>query len=545
MKKVIAIVLAVAIIAAGAVLCVRKFSKPGSDLVILYTNDVHCGVDDNIGYAGLAAYKKEVEASCPNVALVDCGDFVQGGLIGSVSSGEYIVNIMNKVGYDIAIPGNHEFDYGMDQLRKLVGMSEFDWLCCDMTYSGTGESVVDDFADYKIVELGDAKVSFIGVSTPNSITSSNPAYFKDAEGNFVYGFTQELYSQVEKCVRKSRNHGADYVVVLSHLGDTEDYAPYSSVELIQNTFGIDAVLDGHAHHAIESQTVKNSRGKDVILSSTGTKLESFGELKIGADGTITASLISDYTGKDSDTAAYIDEMKADYEQALSAVVGKADFTLSISDENGVRMVRSCETAIGDLCADAYRDYLGADIALCNGGGVRTDIKEGDITKGDIINVHPFSNTMCTIEATGAQIADALEWTAQSTKADYTDESGENGGFLQVSGLKYTIDTSIPSTVYADENGAFVGVDGERRVKDIMVLEEGEWVPIDPEKKYVVAGSEYVLINGGDGMTAFHNSAVVSAEGVLDNEVLMNYIVNTMGGKIDEKYRTTDGRITVK
>lgn len=521
-----------------------------SDVVILYTNDVHCGVDDEgkIGYAGLAAYKKNIEERYENVTLVDCGDFVQGGQMGTVSSGEYIVEIMNEVGYDMVIPGNHEFDYGMEQLGKLMTESDFDYLNCNITYTGSEVNPIDGMKKYEITDYGDVQVGFVGVTTPDSITSSTPTNFKDKSGNIVYDFGEDIFADVQKNVAEARLHGADYVVVLSHLGDSDEYSPCSSRELIENTAGIDAVLDGHAHHAIENCTVKNKLGKDTVLSSTGTKLESIGQLKISADGEITAELISDYTEKDASIQATVESIKERYEAALNVIVGESDFELPVSDENGVRTVRTRETALGDLCADAYREYMGADIGLCNGGGVRTNIKAGSITIGNIIDVNPFGNTMCVIEVTGQQIADALEWTSRLTEADYESEGraiGENGGFLQVSGLRYTIDTSVPSAVQSDENGMFSGIDGNRRVKDIAVLQNGVYVPLEMSKTYTVAGTEYVLKNNGDGQTAFDGAAVITAEGVLDYEVLIAYITRTMNGKISDSYASTQGRITVK
>ncbi len=514
-----------------------------SDVVILYTNDVHCGVEDNIGYAGLAAYKKEISEKYENVTLVDCGDFAQGGTVATVSSGEYIVDIMNEIGFDMAILGNHEFDYGMQQLNKLIGMADFDFLGCNVTYSGTGENLLSDLADYKVVDYGDVQVGFIGVTTPTSIITSTPKYFQDENGNYVYNFSENLFDTVQKNVVKARLHGADYVVVLSHLGESEEYSPCSSVDLIENTRGIDVVLDGHTHHVIESETVKNSNGEDVILTSTGTKLENIGQLIIGADGEITASLISDYDKKDEDTVSFISSIKDEYSKELLKVVGSCGFDLSITDENGIRMTRNRETAIGNLCADAYRTVLGADIGLCNGGGIRTSIGEGDITKGDIINVHPFNNTMCTVEATGQQIADALEWGSRLTESVYT--KGENGGFLQVSGLRYTIDTSVPSPAKIDSLNMCAGFEGERRVKNITVLENGAYVPLDMNKTYTVAGSEYLLVNNGDGHTSFNGAKVLSSEGVLDNEVLMNYITSFPEGRIDSQYSSVEGRITIK
>lgn len=523
-----------------------KFRK--SDVVILYTNDVHCGVTDKIGYSGLKAYKNKMESENKNVTLVDVGDCTQGGFIGSISKGEYIIDIMNYVGYDYAILGNHEFDYGIDQLAKNIAAADFRYLGCNLTYSGSGESLLSDIADYAIEDYGDVQVAFIGVTTPASITSSTPVYFQDENGNFIYGFEESLTKSVQECAAKARMKGADYVVALTHLGDDKNHSPYSSVELIEGTAGIDAVLDGHDHNTIESRVVKNKNGDDVILSSTGTKLENIGKLVITKDGDVSTELVNDFDEKDEATTSYIDAINEKATASMKQVIGKSEIDLSIYDEDGVRVSRNRETAIGNILADSYRIMLGADIGIINGGGIRADIKAGELTYVDIYNVNPFGDHMVVIEVTGQQIADALEWTSQNAQSEYKDGSkpiGEMGSFAHVSGLKYTIDTSIPSSVTSDENGMFVSIEGERRVKDILVLQNGEYVPIEMDKTYTIAGSDHVLTQNGGGQTAFDGAKVINEDGPLDYEVFVNYITDILGGTITAEDAKTEGRITIK
>ena len=506
-------------------------------VVVLYTNDVHCGIEDAIGYAGLAAYEKAFEKLGYTVALVDNGDAIQGGPIGTLSKGEYIVDIMNEVGYDVATIGNHEFDYGMDQFMALREKAQFPYVSanfCDLE----GNPVLDP---YVILELGDWKVAFVGASTPETFTKSTPTYFQDDAGNYIYSFCQgeegaKLYAAVQKAADDARAEGADYVFVLSHLGTDGSSAPYTSSDLIVNTTGIDAVLDGHSHSVWEQEIVLNAAGEEVILSSTGTKLNAVGALTIAADGSISTALHTESLFKDEATEAYLATVKAQYEETLNQVVATTAVALTTKDPaTGERAVRTAETNLGDLCADAYRNVLGADIAFVNGGGVRADIEAGDITYGQILSVHPFGNMACLIEATGQQILDALEMSARALP-------DENGGFLQVSGLSYEIHVSVPSGVVLDEENSFVEVAGERRVQNVLVGGE----PIDPEGTYTLASHNYMLKSGGDGMVMFKGDPILQDEVLIDNQVLINYIVDSLGGVVGEDYADPygQGRITI-
>lgn len=524
------------------------------DIVVLYTNDVHCTSDNGMTYAAIAGYKSEMEAAygAGNVTLVDNGDAIQGGVLGALSQGSWIVDIMNEVGYDLAIPGNHEFDFQMDTFLDIVeNQAEYTYLSCNFV-DVDGNPVL---APYQIVSYGDVDVAYVGITTPATLTSSAPAYFQDENGNYIYGFCQgsegqNLYDQVQDTVDAARAEGADYVVALAHLGVDASTSPYMSTEVIANTTGIDAVLDGHSHSVVPTQVVENADGQDVLLSQTGTKAESVGKLVIHADGTMTTELVAladvDTTTQGYTAAqAFIEGIQTQYAQTTEEVVATSEVELTINDpETGDRAVRSAETNLGDLCADAYRIMLGADIGWVNGGGVRVNIAAGDITYGDIINVHPFGNTACLVEVTGQQILDALELGAM-----YVGEA-ENGGFLQVSGLKYTINTAIPTSVVLDEEENFVEVSGQRRVSDVQVLDSdsGEYVAIDPEATYTLASHNYMLYNGGDGFAMFgkDNVTILKDEVMVDNEVLIRYIQEELGGVIGQEYANPrgQGRITI-
>ena len=503
-----------------------------NDIVILYTNDVHCGVDDNLGYAGLATVKNALEAQGKHVVLVDNGDAVQGDTIGTLSNGEYIIDIMNEVGYDVATPGNHEFDYGMEQFLALTEQANFPYVSANFV-DNDGNTVLDP---YVIKDVAGVKIAFVGISTPKTITTSTPKYFQDDNGNYIYSFQQDetgekLYAAVQAAVDAARAEGAQFVIAMAHLGIEEDCSPWTSSEVIVNTTGIDAVLDGHSHSMIQGEKVKNKDGAEVLLSSTETKLAYIGCLTIKDDGSMSTTLISDNGMKD-----FIGGIQEEFEELVNTVVASTDVDLIIKDPaSGERIVRVTETNLGDLCADAYRAMSGADVAIVNGGGVRADIPAGDITYGQIIAVHPFGNEMCVVECTGQEILDALELGCSKLPA-------ESGGFLHVSGMTYTVDLNVESSVKLDENGMFVSVEGDRRVKDVTIGGE----PLDPEKTYTLASHNYKLKDCGDGYSMFADNVFLQDSVMIDNQVLINYIVDVLGGTVGEEYADPygQGRITI-
>lgn len=528
------------------------------DLVILYTNDVHCGVDNSetsFGYAGLAAYKKYMEDVHYAVGLVDCGDAVQGEAIGTLSKGEYIIDLMNYLGYEAGTLGNHEFDYGMEQLAKLIDAADFDYVSANFQYIGEGEGLVSP-DPYVIKTYGDIKIAYVGIATPESLTKSTPTYFQDAEGNWIYTFCndasgQALYEATQEAVDAAREEGADYVVALAHLGEDEISKPWRSSDLIANTNGIDVVLDGHSHSVIPEAIVKNKDGEDVLLSSTGTKLANIGKLTITADGELRTELIARnrYSDVDADTQEFLDEIKDQYNEVIKQVVAHTDVALVINNpDTGIRAVRYRETNLGDVCADAYRYVMESDIAFVNGGGVRADIAAGDITYEQIIAVHPFGNAACVVKASGQQIIDALEMGARAVTCDA--ETGkidsENGGFLQVSGIKFTINTAIESSVVLDTAAMFQEVAGERRVMEVMVYNKDldQYEPIDTDKQYLLASHNYMLKQGGDGLNMFMNCELVQDETKLDNQVLIEYMTSDEFKTHDYSEWTGEGRIKI-
>lgn len=555
MKKISSLLVSAAVLASSIMTFATVTGAEGTEskgVVILHTNDVHCGFeadDSSFGVADLAAYKAHLEDEGYDVILVDAGDFVQGGVIGTLSDGEYPMQIMNELGYDVAVPGNHEFDYGMDTFFKLTGEAEFPYLSVNFTDLRTDEK---PFQAYTIIDAEQYRIAFIGLTTPETLTSSRPSNFQDEDGNFIYGFLGSddgtaLYTAVQNAIDAAYADGADYVFAIGHMGDYVYDDRWSSIAVFEHVSGLTGFIDGHSHSEIIGEGWDKS-GNDVWLTSTGTKLHTIGQITITPERQVNCELISkdDYAvstdensaeykayQKMSDFIAGIDEQ---YNELAGTVVARTDVELTVNDpETGERAVRNSETNLGDLCADAYRAKTGADIGLINGGGVRANIAAGDITYGNIIDVQPFGNSLCVVEATGQQILDCLEMGAVHAPE-------ENGGFMQVSGLSYTVNTYIPSSVTTDENGNFTGVDGEYRVKNVLV--NGE--PLDLEKVYTVASHNYLLLNGGDGMSMFKDCNMIAKEIALDNQALIDYITEDLGGTVGEEYSDPrgSGRIAV-
>ena len=525
-------------------------AEKNGDIYILFTSDVHCGIDKGFGYAGLQQVRDTLEAQGYETILVDDGDAIQGEPIGTLSEGEAIIDLMNDLKYDVAIPGNHEFDYGMPHFLELVEKADFPYISCNFTYL---DELV--FEPYIIKEAAGKKIGFVGVTTPLTITASTPVYFQDENGEYVYGFMSDetgerVYQAVQSAVDAARAEGADYVYVIGHMGNGAEFKPWTYADVISHTDGIDVFLDGHSHDT-DQVIMKNKDGEDVPRSAVGTKMACIGYSHISAEGDIVETGIWSWPNKTSapelldihnEIRDRVDEAQQELAEELDKVVASTAVTLTINDPeavdssgNPVRMIRRAETNLGDLCADAARDQSGADIAFVNGGSIRVSIEKGDIAFGNILAVHPFGSMLCVLEVTGQQILDALEWSCRSVP-------DENGGFNQVSGLTFEINSAIDSPCKADKDGMCVGIEGERRVQNVMVGGEA----LDPEKTYTLAGYDYQLRQQGDGYTAYDGAPVLQDNVKLDNQVLIDYIVDTLGGNVGGEYADPygEGRITI-
>ena len=513
-------------------------TQPGA-IVIVHTNDVHCAVDDNLGYAKLVNYAKTMRSTygADNVTLVDAGDAVQGKAMGTLTNGEYLIDVMNECGYDFAIPGNHEFDYGMTQFNTLVARANAKYLSCNFTDLRTGNLMFDAYAMREYGTGADTKkVAFLGICTPESLTKSSPAHFQEG-GTYRYGFCEDdsgakLYDAVQRAVDQARADGADYVVALAHLGQGGVTPRWTSAAVAANTSGIDVIIDGHSHE-LYVQTPLNKNGQPVLVTQTGTQLVGIGQVVINpATGTIaayasdgtetvtasttngTASIIKAWDGVDADTAACIAGLQADLAKITGRVIGRSDVRLvALEDDDYTWAVRAHETNLGDFVADGIYTYfneveqLDCDIAMMNGGGIRTDVAAGKWTFKTCKQISPFGNVACLMSVTGKQIQDALEFGARFVGP----EGKENGGFLHVAGATYEIHTDIPNTVLTDDKNVWMGsATGTPRVQNVRIYNKktGTYEPLDLNRTYALAGMNYTLRNLGDGFAMFDGAELI-------------------------------------
>ena len=490
-----------------------------SDVTILYTNDVHTYIDKQspkLTYAAIADLKQSYQDAGKDVLLVDAGDHVQGTAYGSMDEGASIIKLMNAAGYDVATPGNHEFDYGMDRAKAIMKEADFPYLSCNWVDLRTTLRVLPSV---KVFVRGGRRIAFVGVTTPETFTKSTPAYFMDkAQRKYIYDIQggedgKKLYDAVQKAIDKAKLL-ADVVIGLGHLGVDPSSSPWTSEEVIAHTSGFDAFIDGHSHTVMENKQVQDASGKAVTLTQTGSYFANVGEMTIAADGTITTKLIPTHEGMDATIAAMqtgwvntVDDMLGE-----KIAVGDSDFYVS-DPATGKRRIRSAETNLGDFVADGIYTYfnevekLHCDVAIMNGGGIRADVPAGDWTFKTCKQVSPFGNVACLMSVTGKQIQDALEFAAR-----FAGEDGkENGGFLQVAGATYEIHTDIPNTVQTDEKNVWIGsATGTPRVQNVKIYDKasGSYLPLDPGATYALAGMNYTLRNLGDGFAMFDGAELI-------------------------------------
>ena len=539
-------------------------TEAAGGVTVLYTNDIHTYITKDLTYSKVAAYKDSLE----NVLLVDAGDHIQGTAYGSMDKGATIAQLMNAAGYDLATLGNHEFDYGMDGCMAAIEAADFPYVSCNFYHEANGVAGENVLDSYKVFEVGGVKIAFIGITTPESFTKSTPSYFQDENGNYIYGIAggtdgEALYTAVQNAI-DAASAEADYVIALGHLGVDESSQPWTSREVIANTTGLDAFIDGHSHTTIPMEEVTDEGGSTVILTQTGSYLDAVGQMTIAADGTITTQLLTAENlaevTPDAEVKAIEDAWVAELDEQLGQVIGYSQVTLDNYDAEGNRLVRKQETNTGDFAADALYylfDNMGldVDVAIMNGGGIRNESPvTGDITYKICKEIHTFGNVACLQTVTGQQLLDALEWGAKDVTAD---GSVENGGFLHVSGLRYTINTAIPSTVQQDDKGVWTGgPTGAYRVTNVEVLnnETGAYEPLDLTAQYNLAGYNYTLRDLGDGFAMFDGAVNVLDYVSEDYMVLANYVesfpVDEATGlptiPADSQYAevTGNGRITI-
>ena len=510
-----------------------------SDVTILYTNDVHTYIDKQapkLTYASIAALKQSYRDAGKPVLLVDAGDHVQGTAYGSMDEGASIIELMNAAGYDVATPGNHEFDYGMDRAKQIIKDADFPYLSCNWVDLRTNLRVLPSV---KVFVKGGVRIAFVGVTTPETFTKSTPAYFMNkAQTKYIYDILggedgQKLYDAVQKAIDKAKIL-ADYVIGLGHLGVDPSSSPWTSEEVIAHTSGFDAFIDGHSHTVMENKQVADASGKMVTLTQTGSYFANVGEMTIAADGTISTRLVSTCDAVDSAVAAAQTAWVNSVDDMLGEKIAVGDANFYINDpETGKRRIRSGETNLGDFVADGIYTYfneveqLHCDIALMNGGGIRTDVAAGYWTFKTCKQVSPFGNVACLMSVTGKQIQDALEFAARFAG----ENDKENGGFLHVAGASYEIHTDIPNTVQTDDKNVWIGsATGTPRVQNVKIYDKasGSYLPLDPAKTYALAGMNYTLRNLGDGFAMFDGAELIK-DYVSEDYLVMSTYAMSFGG----------------
>ena len=510
-----------------------------ADVTILYTNDVHTYIDNKSPkptYAAIAALKKSIEDTGRDVLLVDAGDHIQGTAYGSMDDGATIIELMNEAGYDLATPGNHEFDYGMARAKAVLREADFPYVSCNWVDLRTGFNVLPSV---KFFFVGGRKIAFVGVTTPETFTKSTPAYFmNDAQTKYIYDILggedgQKLYDAVQEAIDKAEFWGADTIIGLGHLGVDPSSSPWTSEEVIAHTHGFTAFIDGHSHTVMANKQVTDASGKAVTLTQTGSYFKNIGKMTVGADGTITTELIDTYEGLDAAVAATASNWISAVDDMLGEEIAVGDTKFYINDPaTGKRRIRSGETNLGDFVADGIYTYfneieeLHCDIAIMNGGGIRTDVEAGPWSFKTCKTVSPFGNVACLMSVTGQQIQDALEFGARFAGA----EGKENGGFLQVAGARYTIHPMIPNTVQTNDKNVWTGSATTPRVSNVEIYDKttGTYKPLDPNATYALAGMNYTLRNLGDGFAMFDGATLIK-DYVSEDYLVMSSYAAMFGG----------------
>ena len=536
----------------------RNLQEKSNDIVILHTNDVHCGVSETIGYDGLMLYKKQLLKKYNNVILVDAGDHIQGGTMGTITNGEAIIDIMNKLEYQVVTLGNHEFDYKIPQLEVCEQKLNCGYISINYCFH---KNKTARYNASKIIEINDKKIGFIGVATPQTLSKTYLNALFDSDGNKVYDFltenkSQELYDRIQSEIDRLKNEKkVDYIIILGHLGILGDaLEENTSAGVIKNIDKVNAFIDGHSHK-VYSLYSPDKNSKNVVLAQTGTKLANIGVLIIHTDDTISHENVNEVpydedldseiiTIKrnnkeyyvDKDMNKFINDIYESFSDELNKVIGYTPFPLIVfkniteSQDSHTQLSRVGENHLCNLVCDAFKELGDADITLMNAGSVRTDINQGNITYQEIINTMPFSNDVLSKKVTGQIILDALEFGVRSLPEP-------TSRFPQVSGITYKIDISINSSVIVDEDENFLSVDGERRVYDVKINGED----LDINKNYTITSNSFIL-DGGDGYFMFNPCEIIQTSIGVDNEVLMKYVNEDLNGIIPSKYQSSENRI---
>ena len=523
--------------------------KKNKDIVILATSDVHCSPQKGFGYAGLYRIREKFLKEGCEVLLVDDGDEIEGHgeLFGTVTQGEQVIELMNKMGYDLAIPGNHDFNYGPDRLIELASKANHTYLSCNISKNG---KLI--FQPYVIKEVAGKKIAFIGATTPRTMgVYTSTSLFQDDDGKTIYNFkngnkSKKLIDTIQSYVDAVREQGVDYVILMTHIGQAKKYKDYENISyFIRNTHGIDVFLDGHSHDYKKYEFV-NTEGKIVPRIGMGSKFSRIGYVRIsGEDGSVKVGIFNwtsgavsaaELFGIENEMSEETDKALKKYNDIFYTKGGNIEYPLMINDPvkltaegNPYKNISRVETNLGDLVADAFRISTGADVAIVPADKFNEALGPGDFSLRDCYMALPSSKKICVVQATGQQILDALEWSCRSYP-------NANSGFLQVSGVTFKVKKKQEHTIKT-KRGKFDTVEGKRRVGSVKI----NGVALDPEKTYKVASYIGLIRDANYGYTMFMSCKRLSTDSRLDFQILYDYIMVNLKGTVGSAYMNPTGQ----
>ncbi|MFV0441021.1 MAG: 5'-nucleotidase C-terminal domain-containing protein [Lachnospirales bacterium] len=491
-KKTVSSLLALTLAASTIVVPVYADETTEPELVVIFNNDTHGRTFGDPATAGLKDY---YEAQGIPTLLLHAGDSVHGQSIASLTDGQAIVDIMNADDYDALVPGNHEFNYGLDRLIELSESATFPFLAANVSYKADDSLV---FEPYTIFEEGDLSVGIFGLATPETLYKTNPSNVETVN-------ITEPVPAAEKVVAELEEKDVDFIISLAHLGiDESTVLEERSTYLAEQVDGIDLVVDGHSHTFLEEGMTFD----DTFLVQTGEYFNQIGLLKVyDIDTTPTYELeyidpsfdeenpmpeIYEGYVPNEEVSTLVDKLNAETEAITSEVIGSTEYTLDGEREQ----VRVHETNLTSLLTNALIDASGADLALGNGGNTRASIEAGEITLGDVITTWPFGNMVVTIDITGQEFYDAIEHGIQH----YPEA---NGGFPHIAGAKVEFDPN--------------GEAGNR----ITSITNEDGTPFDLDKTYTLVTNEF-LANAGDDYTMFEGK-VIKEYFEIQSDVVIDYI----------------------
>lgn len=495
-----------------------KKTTPNKTIVILYDNDAHSNA---AGYPIIAGLRDAIDSSdTAYTVLISSGDFIPGEAFGTLNKGEHIVKLLNSANYDVIAPGNHEFDYKVPHLLKLSKQIDAKIVCANFT-DMQGKPI---FKPYIIKQFGDKKIAFLGILTPYTMETESYAFFDEQDHQIYDLHPNNFIETIQAAVDSARKEGANYVIALSHVGEEEEIEGFiTSQEFVSKTSGIDIVLDAHSHTQVAENWILNTNGDSVLVTQTGLKFQNIGMLTISKNGKIKPTLIptDNISVRSTKVQATYDSLQKNAAPILQKIIAVSNYDFTINFERSSRKIINQESGMGNLTADAFRYATGAQIGLINSRSIRKGLKKGNITYRDILNINPFDRFICLLQATGQQIIDALETSASDTIQN-TD------GILQVSGLRYTIDTSLVT----------------QRVKNVGIEDNNRFTAIDPQAKYLVATTRFFARNNKHNQI-LNQAPIIKEITTTDTEAIFEFLSKQLNGNIPETYHKKQGRINIQ